>query len=589
MTLYDYDGLRNTSASEYGIPVIQINLEPGSKEVLINTKLKFEVNQTETQGFCASNTGLYNNGSYSPGCTPGLKAEQAMIQQIMTRTKAIFPDKSPRLDFKGWSRGSIVCDYEIKFIEPLRTSKASSDKAAKRTSLRDQFLTEAKAQFSDMKNNENFTSSSTTEETKINCDGIDDTFICDFGEYITDSWKDVLTRTGACLPDSWRCDGIVHCPTGSDEANCSSVTEPEIEISSESVVEIYTNHTYSSHSNYPGHYENNYDRTENFVTTEEMVFVLHFEKFQYEVTNPTCADYLEISYNHTSTNATSTSVELVTEKLCGNMDNVVFHEFIKDGAAVLEPRILENGRKIIILENEFELRVHTDAFGHYQGHLIRIEAMPKTLIFAMMKDLDQLDFGSIPNTFICKSQVYVNVIPAARVCDGVIDCAEGDDEDYLACNNTGTTDRDSLEVHGYYNNGTYTERLYKIGSLKSVLFNSIEHVLATYATRNTGKTKFGDFSCHSGHGSQTVSELWLCDGKLDCNGGEDEAADNCLTDQNGQIVDSKDILDLLAGDSTNINNQCDDIGLQIKINPKESYLGKKTHFDLLIMTHSIPQ
>ena len=140
----------------------------------------------------------------------------------------------------------------------------------------------------------------------------------------------------------------------------------------------------------------------------------------------------------------------------------------------------------------------------YSGHLIRVEAVPKSLIFAIMKDLDQLELSSVPNTFACSSASYYQLISSdngstgpvylilrpSSVCNGVIDCPEGDDEDYLTCN-TSPSDSDSLEVYGYYSNATYHERLYKTGELTPSVFRSIEDVIEVYAIRNTGKTSFG--------------------------------------------------------------------------------------------------
>ena len=42
----------------------------------------------------------------------------------------------------------------------------------------------AKQMFKDMKNDDTFTDQSTTEASKVICDGIDGTFACDFSEQI---------------------------------------------------------------------------------------------------------------------------------------------------------------------------------------------------------------------------------------------------------------------------------------------------------------------------------------------------------------------------------------------------------------------
>ena len=42
----------------------------------------------------------------------------------------------------------------------------------------------AKQMFKDMKNDDDFTNRSTTEVSKVICDGIDNTFACDFSDQI---------------------------------------------------------------------------------------------------------------------------------------------------------------------------------------------------------------------------------------------------------------------------------------------------------------------------------------------------------------------------------------------------------------------
>ena len=107
-----------------------------------------------------------------------------MKDDIESRTMQIFPGKTPILDFKGWSTGSIICDYEIKFIEPLRTAAVSNKKENAKSGFREQFLENAKQMFKDMKNDDAFTNQSTTEVSKVICDGIDNTFVCDFSDQI---------------------------------------------------------------------------------------------------------------------------------------------------------------------------------------------------------------------------------------------------------------------------------------------------------------------------------------------------------------------------------------------------------------------
>ena len=219
-------GITRASPGEYAFPIIQINLEPGSREVNIDTKLRFQVDQTETDSFCSGiqptsveptsvqptsvqptvvqttlvkrtsvktssvKPTLVQRTSVKPSsiqptsveptsveptsiqststkqtviqqtsysqlpawtattdssslksskqltrlarkadkCSPDVTSEEKMINDIRSRTQQMFPGKTLDLKFNGWSTGSIVCDYEIKFIEPLRTAAVSNKK-----------------------------------------------------------------------------------------------------------------------------------------------------------------------------------------------------------------------------------------------------------------------------------------------------------------------------------------------------------------------------------------------------------------------------------------------------------------------------
>ena len=144
-------GIIRASSGEYAFPIIQINLEPGSREVNVDTKLRFQVDQTETDSFCSGTaasdavtqvTQLWTSDSSSltstkqvtslarktDTCSPDVTSEQKMKNDIISRTQQMFPGKTPEFIFNGWSTGSIICDYEIKFIEPLRTAAVSNKK-----------------------------------------------------------------------------------------------------------------------------------------------------------------------------------------------------------------------------------------------------------------------------------------------------------------------------------------------------------------------------------------------------------------------------------------------------------------------------
>ena len=140
-------GITRASTGEYAFPIIQINLEPGSREVNVDTKLRFQVDQTETDSFCSgsskpetewavtsdsssltSTKQVTSLARKTDTCSPDVTSEEKMKNDIKSRTQQIFPGKTPEFKFNGWSTGSIICDYEIKFIEPLRTAPVSNKK-----------------------------------------------------------------------------------------------------------------------------------------------------------------------------------------------------------------------------------------------------------------------------------------------------------------------------------------------------------------------------------------------------------------------------------------------------------------------------
>ena len=125
----------------------------------------------------------------------------SMMNYIMTQSGLIFSTQNPEFQLNGWLHGSVVCDYEISFVQPLREIK-TSDSSQSAMSL---FLDNMGSAFSDMGVDENYTARATLERKEISCDA--DNFVCDFTEFLNDDV--VLSRTGACLPNRWRCDGYI--------------------------------------------------------------------------------------------------------------------------------------------------------------------------------------------------------------------------------------------------------------------------------------------------------------------------------------------------------------------------------------------
>ena len=53
-------------------------------------------------------------------CQPEASAALNMINFIKNTTENMFENQSPIFTFNSWKRGSVVCDYEIKFVQPIR-------------------------------------------------------------------------------------------------------------------------------------------------------------------------------------------------------------------------------------------------------------------------------------------------------------------------------------------------------------------------------------------------------------------------------------------------------------------------------------
>ena len=275
----------------------------------------------------------------------------------------MFPDKDPIINLNGWGSGSIICDYEIKFLEPLRFSKAKNDQSEQKDSLMQNFLAEAASTFADYQNNADYTKSSTSEAERIVCDA-EGTFACDYRQQLNKTWTSAIERSGGCLPDSWRCDGFVQCPTATDEIDCTSVNAPAVHISRKRNKKLYLSHTYSSHLNYPKNYRAQEQWEQTYETGSDMIFALHFIDLQLERGATNCLDWIEIEYQQDSTSK-------FTERLCGDLANLVFVEYNNQ----LSPHSLPKTQYIV--KSEFTIRFRANGNNQLKGHLIRIESIPK--------------------------------------------------------------------------------------------------------------------------------------------------------------------------------------------------------------------
>ena len=383
-------GVHRAIGDEYGRPIFQVNLDPGVKEVNIATKLKFEsFDPSQTSSFCGTSLTVQKSKvsdsilkrvtrSAGGSCSPDDTQAKNLLDDIKNKTRSMFPDKDPIINLNGWGSGSIICDYEIKFLEPLRFSKAKNDQSEQKASLMQNFLAEAATKFAEYQNNADFTESSTSEAERIICDA-EGTFACDYRQQLNDTWTRAIERSGGCLPDSWRCDGFVQCPTASDEIGCSSLNAPAIHISRKQIKKLYLTHTYSSHQNYPKNYRalENWEQT--YETGTDMIFSLHFLELQLERGDSKCLDWIEIEYEQDS----STNF---TERLCGDSNNLVFVEH----NGQLSPHSLPKTHYVV--QNKLTIRFRANGINQRKGHLIRIESIPKAYkVFTGIFELEPSD------------------------------------------------------------------------------------------------------------------------------------------------------------------------------------------------------
>ena len=95
-------------------------LESGVSETKVSTKLRL----TQFDGindFCG----------YSSECRPDPKSSVELFGFIRNQTMAMFPNQNTVVKLKGWVKGSVVCDYEITIITPIRTLKVLTITKAK--------------------------------------------------------------------------------------------------------------------------------------------------------------------------------------------------------------------------------------------------------------------------------------------------------------------------------------------------------------------------------------------------------------------------------------------------------------------------
>ena len=95
-----------------------------------------------------------------------------------------------------------------------------------------------------------------------------------------------------------------------------------------------------------------------------MIFALHFIDLQLERGDTKCLDWIEIEYQQDS-------MSKFTERLCGDLTNLVFVEYNNQ----LSPHSMPKTQYIV--KSEFTIRFRASGHNQMKGHLIRIESVPK--------------------------------------------------------------------------------------------------------------------------------------------------------------------------------------------------------------------
>lgn len=374
-----------------GKMILQLVLESGVATTSVQTKLRM----TSFEGidtFCGSST---------TECSPDNATATTMMEYIIKQSSSILITQNPDYQFNGWQHGSVICDYEISFVTPLREIKVSDGAS----SAMDLYLANVGDAFSEVGLDENFTLGATSEQNEISCDS--NHFVCDYSSFLKNNIR--LGRTGACLPRRWLCDGYIQCPTIIDELDCDmagrSTERPEVSFMDE--FELFVDEVYISHKTFPKHYRNNQHTVQTFTTSSEMVFVLHFEHFHLEVDRVTgqCGDFIELKYQVIN--------QTFISQYCGNI------------ATGEEPFIPP--RRLVIPSAEFQLTFTSDSFTHFDGYLIRVESIPKTIYFGFA--FNYLNFTLFNESlyyqcYVSDSGVPV-IIPLRWRCDRIIDCPLG--------------------------------------------------------------------------------------------------------------------------------------------------------------------
>ena len=174
-----------------------------------------------------------------------------------------------RVVINGFSEGSVVCDYDVVFSLPAKGVENTNVTETAENSLDSLFnAIKAAGEIGGFPvDNSTLVAGEISEATK--CAGTE--FACE------------VSKT--CLPEGYKCDGIVDCADGSDELSCVNSTSYESRIVSGCGGAILKNGESSatiSHLDYPNHYGSNQLCTWSLDSPSGVNILLDFHEFNLE-------------------------------------------------------------------------------------------------------------------------------------------------------------------------------------------------------------------------------------------------------------------------------------------------------------------
>ena len=442
------------------------SIEGGSSIQTVSTSLRL-TSFEGVEDFCGDRA----------GCIPDPIDEENLKDQITNSTIQALPGRDISIEFKGWARGSVVCDYDIVETVPLSLITDTY------VSPMDQFLTSVSV-FDKFGVDKNFTEKFTQGKEKIECK--DGYFLCDFADLRKSGVN--MRKMSTCLADVLKCDGIVQCPSGFDEEGClkQDLSTGLNLIKSEGDYILYDGFIWIASTDFgDDHYPGNINQRWNLKTSPGLAYLVTFIHFntEYDRNTGSCADKLIF-------NIVNKGVVTFQYEFCGDMESA--------SVPFVPPRSLP------IYSLELAIEFNSDSFTAYDGFLIRIDVVPAVLIQAMLMTNDR----ETDNSVICDNRQ----LPINWKCDNEIDCSSGADE-------ANCTVGSFPKRHQAWSSDGLQKKSFVYGDLEatSLIENDFESLVTTERAEKLGLGN-DTFYC----GKYSMNGNFECDGFVDCIYAEDE-------------------------------------------------------------------